>query len=175
MADIIHSYCSTCLIIDEAPFKICCDGHIAAATYLKLSKDAGNPSCKACILQDKEIIKIDTKVGNIIKSNGGDWKKSDSIKINNRTLGHLLEDHHRESIVLNIVPQLPTLLSKYEFAIVSRDGTSAQYYITVDDKTYRVPVNQKGNRWLIPSIFEVDDRVKQQYKNKPNGILVENI
>lgn len=172
MADIIHAYCSTCLIIDSAPFKVCCDEHITMNTYLSISHNAGNPNCKNCILQDKSLINIPHKIGTVVKSVGGYWTKSDKININNKTLGHLLVDHNREDVVLNVVPKLPLLLSNYEFADVQNDGKEIHYFIEFDNAAYKIPVKRIRDRWLIPSIFEITQSTKDRCKTKPRGTLV---
>jgi hypothetical protein len=172
MADIIHAYCSTCLIIDTAPFKVCCDGHMEESAYFSLSMQAGNPSCSSCILQDKPLTKIPQKIGVAVKASGGYWAKNHKININYKTLGHLTEDHNRQNVVLNVVPQLPSLLDKYEFADIQNGGQEIHYFVDFDKMTYKIPVIWKGNRWIIPSIFEISSAVKAQCKTKPRGKLI---
>jgi hypothetical protein len=172
LAEIIHSYCSTCLIIDGAPFKVCCDGHISPASYLSICTQAGKPGCKDCILQDKPVIKIDTKIGKAIIAAGGSWSKREIVKINNKTLGHLIEDHHRQTIVFDVVPKLPTLLSSYGFVDVLGGGEEFHYYIDLNGTSYRVPVKKTGNRWIIRSVFAVFARDVNHVLTKPKGTLV---
>lgn len=174
MADIIHSYCCNCLIIEEAPFKVCCDSHIPPTVYFKLSEAAGLPDCRSCILQDKPLLRISAEISTAVKTEGGICYPKDYIHINNRTLGHLIKDHGRTSIVMKIIPCLAHHLFHYLFAIIPSEGKEVQYFIEHNNQCYKVPVERKGSRWIIPSIYEITSSHKQQYLNKPRGQLIIN-
>ena len=172
MADIIHSYCSTCLIIESAPFKVCCDGHISPPIYMSISLAAGKPYCKKCILQDKPVITIDSKIEKAIVAAGGTCNKRELVNVNHKTLGHLIEDHYRQTIVLSVVPKLPSLLSGYRFVDVLPGGEEFHYYIDLDGTVYRVPVTKAGKRWIIRSVFAIFEKDVEHVQRKPKGTLI---